>query len=83
MHKLIIITILFLLISGCKKTINEAPKSFPDENRLKEMALKAIAGDKSYNDSLSELIDYSKPLFPNFNNLTIKNPDVSLMGVHG
>jgi hypothetical protein len=72
MHKLIILTLLSLLIFGCKKTITETPKPPLSENNLREIAIKAINGERIYNDSLSGLIDYSLPLNSNFNELKIE-----------
>jgi hypothetical protein len=72
MHKLIIFTFIFLLIIGCKKPVKELPKQFLGENNLREIVIKAINGDRIYNDSLSGLIDYSLPLKSNFNDLKIE-----------
>ena len=72
MYKLIILTLLSLIVFGCEKTIKERPKPFLSENMLREIAVNAINGERTYNNSLSGLIDYSLPLNSNFNALKIE-----------
>jgi hypothetical protein len=72
MYKLFIFTFISILIIGCKKTVKETPQQSLGENNLREIVIKAINGDRIYNDSLSGLIDYSLPLKTNFNNLKIE-----------
>ena len=72
MHKFIILTIISLLFIGCSKTIREEQKSSLTENILKEIVIKAINGERIYNDSLGGLIDYSLPQNSNFNAIKIE-----------
>jgi hypothetical protein len=71
MQKIIIILFLSLLISGCEKSNKVTPRPSINEEIIRELTLKAINGNRSYNDSLSGLIDYSLPLNTNFNDLQI------------
>ena len=72
MHKFIILALLSILELGCKNTIKESPKSFLSENNLREIAEKAINGERIYNDSLGGLIDYSLPPNSEFNSLKVE-----------
>ena len=72
MHKFIILALLSILALGCKNTIKESPKSFLSENSLREIAEKAINGERIYNDSLGGLIDYSLPPNSEFNSLKVE-----------
>jgi hypothetical protein len=72
MYKFIILTIISLLFIGCSKTIREKQISSLTENILKEIVIKAINGERIYNDSLGGLIDYSLPQNSNYNALKIE-----------
>jgi hypothetical protein len=72
MHKIIILALLSILAWSCKNTIKERPKQFLTENSLKEIAEKAINGERIYNDTLGGLIDYSLPLNSGFNTLQVE-----------
>ena len=72
MYKFIILTIISLLFIGCSKTIRKEQKSSLTENILKEIVMKAINGERIYNDSLGGLIDYSLPQNSNFNAIKIE-----------
>ncbi len=78
MNKILLTTFLLfsLSITGCfKKPEN---KKLPiTKKTLENVVLKAIDGVKSANDSLSNLINYSLPLNPDYNELSI---DSSLFG---
>jgi hypothetical protein len=71
MIKIITLSLLILLISGCEKKIIEEPKPILTESILRDIFLKAMQGEREYNDSLSGLIDYSLPMNTNFNELKI------------
>jgi hypothetical protein len=71
MQKTIIILFLSLLITGCEKSNKVSPKPSMNEEIIRELTIKAINGNRTYNDSLSGLIDYSLPLNSKFNNLKI------------
>src|ERR1035437_3733415 len=72
MYKFIILTIISLLFIGCNKTIRKEQRSSLTENILKEIVIKAINGERIYNDSLGGLIDYSLPQNSNFNAIKIE-----------
>src|ERR1035437_716100 len=72
MYKFIILTIISLLFIGCNKTIRKEQRSSLTENILKEIVIKAINGERLYNDSLGGLIDYSLPQNSNFNAIKIE-----------
>ena len=72
MKKFLIILFLSLLIIGCNKSNKVSPSRTINENIIRELTLNAINGNRSYNDSLSGLIDYSLPLNSNFNDLKIE-----------
>jgi len=72
MHKIIILALLSILAWSCKNTIKERPKQFLTENSLKEIAEKAINGERIYNDTLGGLIDYSLPLNSEYNTLQVE-----------
>jgi hypothetical protein len=65
-------------VFGCKKTIKERPINFLNENSLREITVKAINGERIYNDSLKDLIDYSLPLNSNFDTLKIEKINTPL-----
>ena len=71
MNRLIALSFLVLLIFGCEKKIIEEPRPNLTESILRDVVIKAVQGEKKYNDSLSGLIDYSLPVNSKFNELKI------------
>jgi hypothetical protein len=72
MNKLIYVIIISLLLLGCEKPIKEKIVPPLNENIIQGITLQAIKGEKSYNDSLSGLIDYQLPINTKYNNLNIQ-----------
>ena len=57
------------MIFGCSRTTQEKSNPVLTEKSLQEIVVKAINGNKVFNDSLSSLIDYSLPINTNYNEL--------------
>lgn len=69
MRNFFIFTLLSLFVFGCSNPIKKETPPSLSETTLKTIAIKAINGERIYNDSLSGLIDYSLPINSNFNDL--------------
>lgn len=72
MNKLyLFIFALLILFAGCKTNQNKNA-SLNDQIIIAKYVKQAVNGDRSANDSLSGLVDYSLPLNPVYNKLTVE-----------
>lgn len=72
---LFFITLLIISLIGCKTEIKQVEPKQPEltVERLKNLVTESIEGNKSANDSLSNLIDFSLPTDSVFNKLDVNN----------